>query len=45
MKTAGKMMFNLLTIGIFGGMIALVIYEIVAESRGSRHKLQDRYHE
>ncbi len=38
-------MFTLLTIGIFGGMIALVIYELIEESRGSKHKLIDRYHE
>lgn len=38
-------MFTLLTIGIFGGMIALVIYELVEELRGSNTKLIDRYHE
>ena len=39
------MMFDLLTIAMFGGMIALVIYEIISETRGSRQKLTDRYHE
>ncbi len=38
-------MFTLLTMGIFGGMIALVVYEIIVEMRGSKHKLMDRYHE
>ncbi len=38
-------MLTLFTMGIFGGMIALVIYELVEEMRGSKHKLQDRYHE
>lgn len=38
-------MFTLLAMGIFGGMIALVVYEIIEETRGSKHKLNDRYHE
>jgi hypothetical protein len=38
-------MLTLFTMGIFGGMIALVIYELVEEMRGSKHKLEDRYHE
>jgi hypothetical protein len=38
-------MFTLLSIGIFGGMIVLVVYELIQESSGSRHKLSDRYHE
>jgi hypothetical protein len=38
-------MFTWLTMAIFGGMIALVIYELVQEMRGSKHKLIDRYHE
>ncbi len=40
-----KIMFTLLTIAIFGGMIAMVIYEIIEETRGSKTKLLDRYHE
>jgi len=39
------MMFTFLTMGIFGGMIALVVYELVQEMLGSKHKLIDRYHE
>jgi hypothetical protein len=39
------MVFTLLTMGIFGGMISLVVYELVQEMRGSKHKLMDRYHE
>lgn len=38
-------MFMLLTMGIFGGMIALVVYELIEETRGSKNKLTDRYHE
>ena len=38
-------MFALLTMGIFGGMIALVVYELAQETAGSRKKLTDRYHE
>jgi hypothetical protein len=38
------MMFTLLTMGMFG-MIALVVYELVQEMRGSKNKLIDRYHE
>jgi len=38
-------MFTLLTMGIFGGMIALVVYELIVEMRGAKHKLTDRYHE
>ncbi len=38
-------MFTLLTMGILGGMIALVVYEIVQETVGSKQKLTDRYHE
>lgn len=39
------MMFILLTMGMFGGMIALVVYELLQEMRGSKNKLIDRYHE
>ncbi|NVM77342.1 hypothetical protein FHW83_003148 [Duganella sp. SG902] len=39
------MMFTLLTMGIFGGMISLVVYELVQEMRGSKQRLVDRYHE
>lgn len=39
------MMFTLLTMGIFGGMISLVVYELFQEMRGSKQKLIDRYHE
>jgi len=38
-------MVTLLAMAIFGGMIALVVYEIVQEVSGSKHKLNDRYHE
>jgi hypothetical protein len=39
------MMFTLLTMGMFGGMIALVVYELVQEMRGSKNRLLDRYHD
>ena len=39
------MFFILLTIGIFGGMAARGVYELVQETAGSKQKLTDRYHE
>lgn len=39
------MLFTLLTVGMFGGMIVLVLYELVQEMQGSKHKLIDRYHD
>ena len=39
------MFFTLLTMGIFGGLAALVVYELMQETAGSKHKLTDRYHE
>ncbi|GEM_PF-812344 len=36
---------TLLTIGIAIATVALIAFEIVSESRGSHHKLTDRYHE
>lgn len=39
------MLFALLTMGILGGMIALIAYELFQETAGSRQKLTDRYHE
>lgn len=38
-------MFSLLVMGIFGGMVGLVLYELVEEVHGSKLDLQDRYHE
>jgi hypothetical protein len=38
-------MWTLFTLGIFGAMIALIVYEVVAETRGGHNKLTDRYHE
>lgn len=38
-------MFTLLTMGIFGGMIALIVFELIQETSGSHNKLTDRYHE
>ena len=39
------MMFTLLTMGMFGGMISLVVYELVQEMSGSKDRFIDRYHE
>ena len=38
-------MLSMLVIGILGGMVGLVIYELVEEVRGGKHELRDRYHE
>lgn len=38
-------MFSMLVIAMFGGMVGLVLYELVEEVHGSKLDLQDRYHE
>jgi hypothetical protein len=38
-------MLNMLVIAILGGMVGLVIYELVEEVRGGSDDLHDRYHE
>ncbi len=38
-------MFTMLTMGMFGATIALVVYELYDEMHGPRSKLVDRYHE
>lgn len=38
-------MFTLLSMGMLGGMVGLVVYELIQETIGSRQKLSDRYHE
>lgn len=38
-------MLSMLVIGILGGMVGLVIFELVDEVRGGKHELHDRYHE
>jgi hypothetical protein len=38
-------MLSMLVVAILGGMVGLVIYELVEEVRGGSHKLHDRYHE
>ena len=35
----------MLVIAILGGMVGLVIYELVEEVRGGSDDLHDRYHE
>jgi hypothetical protein len=38
-------MLNMLVLAILGGMVGLVLYELVDEVRGGSHELHDRYHE
>lgn len=38
-------MFDLLAMGMLGGLAGLVIYEIIDEVRGGISKLRDHYHE
>lgn len=38
-------MLSLWVIAIFGGMVGLVLYELVEEVRGGANQLHDRYHE
>jgi hypothetical protein len=38
-------MLSMLIIAILGGMVGLVLYELVEEVRGGSHELHDRYHE
>ena len=38
-------MLAMFVVAIFGGMVGLVVYELVQEIRGSAHQLHDRYHE
>lgn len=38
-------MLSMLVIAILGGMVGLVIYELVEEVRGGSDDLHDRYHE
>jgi hypothetical protein len=38
-------MLSLWVIAILGGMVGLVLYELVEEVRGGAHQLHDRYHE
>jgi hypothetical protein len=38
-------MFDMMVMGILGGLAALVAFEIYQEVRGSSKSLEDRYHE
>ena len=38
-------MLSLLVFAMLGGMVGLVVYELVEEVRGGKHQLNDRYHE
>jgi hypothetical protein len=39
------MVWDWVAIGMLGGMVALVFYELIQEVRGSSDGLHDRYHE
>jgi uncharacterized membrane protein YuzA (DUF378 family) len=38
-------MLHMLVMAIFGGMVGLVVYELIEEVRGGSTDLHDRYHE
>ncbi len=38
-------MLSLWVVAILGGMVGLILYELVEEVRGGSHQLHDRYHE
>ncbi len=38
-------MFDMMVMGILGGLAVLVAFEIYQEVRGSSKSLEDRYHE
>lgn len=38
-------MLDMMVMGILGGLVALVAFEIYQEVRGSARQLEDRYHE
>jgi len=38
-------MLSMFVIAILGGMVGLVLYELIEEVRGGTHQLHDRYHE
>jgi hypothetical protein len=38
-------MLSMFVIAILGGMVGLVLYELIEEVRGGAHQLHDRYHE
>lgn len=40
-----EIMLSMLVIGILGGMVGLIAYELIEEVRGGSHRLHDRYHE
>jgi hypothetical protein len=40
-----QLMFSLLALGMLGGMVGLVIYELIQEVRGGANDLHDHYHE
>ncbi len=38
-------MLSMFVIAILGGMVGLVLYELIEEVRGGTHQLHDHYHE
>jgi hypothetical protein len=39
------MLWDWVGLGMLGGMVALIFWELVQEARGSKEPLHDRYHE
>jgi hypothetical protein len=39
------MFMSMFVIAILGGMVGLVLFELIEEVRGGSHQLHDRYHE
>jgi hypothetical protein len=39
------MLISMFVIAILGGMVGLVLFELIEEVRGGSHQLHDRYHE
>ncbi len=39
------MFMSMFVIAILGGMVGLVLFELIEEVRGGTHQLHDRYHE
>jgi hypothetical protein len=39
------MFWDWVGMGMLGGMVALIFWELIQEARGSKEALHDRYHE
>jgi hypothetical protein len=45
LKSVLQNMFDLIAVGMLGGMVALIFFELIQEVRGSAGGLHDHYHE